>query len=406
MQSSTDIVVVGGGAAGLTVALELQRQGMQTMRDVIVLDAESGPGGSWRRAWDGLPMRMADDLVEPEGLSDFQLGYDRADPDEPVRDVVPRTLAYFEDASNLYIYRPARVVAVTSPRRTNRLHVEYVGPTGTRRTIECRILIDATGHWSSPFVPWVPGMRGFPGVHVPAARLERLGDLEGRRVLVVGGGRTAVDLLRLLEGRAATVAWSTRREPEFREPEPREPSEAREGVGGAADAVARDPGLRAFGDAQRFLARPQEGPAPVPRAGYGHPVNRMWDGGTAGPVRLRSRRAWIMRTAEVAAAIDRGLLRSRGALQRFDGRVASLANGDRLELDSVVWATGSHVPLRHLAPLRLREPLTSYRARSGWNRRDRRVAIVGEGTEVRSADALVHALAIADDAVDALDRLE
>ncbi|MGO2112204.1 MAG: FAD-dependent oxidoreductase [Pseudoclavibacter sp.] len=386
MQSTTDIVVVGAGAAGLTVALELQRQGLQTMRDVVVLDAESGPGGSWRRAWDALPMRMAYDLMPPEGLADFDLEFSGAAPDERVRDVVPRTLAYFEDASNLYVYRPARVVGVTSPRRTNLLHVEYIGPTGVRRTIMCRMLIDATGHWSSPYVPWLPGMRDFTGRHIAAARLQRFDELDGKRVLVVGGGRTAVDLMLLLEGRAARLEWSTRREPEFRD-------ERSGPVGSAAPVTPAAP------------TEPLRS-AEYPRSSEPlHPTARAWVGNEARPVRLRSQHAWVTRTPDVAAAISRGLLRSRGELAGFEGGEALFTRGDRREYDVVVWATGSHVPLRHLAPLRLRGPSTSYRASSGWNRRDGRVAIVGHGTEVRSDDALAHAVAIADDAVDSLDWL-
>lgn len=382
MHSTTDIVVVGGGAAGLTVALELQQLGMQTMNDVIVLDAEQGPGGSWRHAWHELPMRMARDLAEPARLEDFGLEFARADPDAPVREFVPRTFAYFEDASNIYIYRPARVVRVTSPRRSRLLQVEYVGPRGRRSTIECRILIDATGHWSSPFVPWVPGMRDFPGRHIPAARLERVAELEDRRVLVVGGGRTAVDLLCLIEDRASAVTWSTRREPEFRDVPPLSPVPSNVTVVGYVGPDDVDPATAA---------------ANVPRPWH----TPSFEAAAKAP----PERAWIPRTPEVEAAIDRGLLRSSGAIARFDGASAEFAGGARAEVDVVVWATGSHASRRHLAPLRLREPSTHYRARSGWNRRDNRVAIVGDGTDVSSGEALAHAAEIAADAFDSLDDL-
>lgn len=407
MQSTTDIVVVGGGVAGLVVALELQRQGMQTMQDVVVLDAESGPGGSWGRAWDRLPLRMARDLAEPDGLSDFDLGFDSADPDALVRDVVPRSLAYYEDASNLYVYRPARVVRVTSPRRSRRLNVEYIGPTGRRSTIVCRILIDATGHWSSPFVPWVPGMREFTGRHVAAAHLERLTELDGKRVVVVGGGRTAVDLLQLLEGRTESLAWATRRAPDFRAIDHATAPGGVDVASGSAVPADRTAPSNDDREAEAGLSRQTPGRTVWPgRAGSERgTVTRPWAPHEEGR-RPVSERAWIPRTPAIEAAIDRGLLRSRGVVRSFDGGVVEFERGERSDVDVVVWATGSHVPLRHLAPLRLRDPSTNYRARSGWNRRDRRVAIVGDGTDVSSREALEHAVEIADDAVDSLDDIE
>lgn len=373
MKAAVDIVVIGGGATGLTVALELQQLGMHTMRDVVVLDAELGPGGSWRRAWDALPLRMATGLAEPEGLADFGLDYARADPEAPAREVVPRTLAYFEDASNLYVYRPARVVRVTSPRRSPLLHVEFVGPGGRERALDCRILIDASGHWSTPFVPWVPGMLAFRGRHIAAARLERMGELDGARVLVVGGGRTAVDLVRLLDGRTESLAWSTRRPPEFRE--------------AAAAEVVRPRGLGDLASATGGILPPW--------------ANRSL--GALAPV--RSDRAWIPVSDEVRAAIDGGLLRSAGPIRRITETGVEFDSGALQAFDAIVWATGSHSPLRHLAPLRLADPHAATRARSGWSRSDRRLAIIRDGPEATGAEALAHAVEVAGDAFDVLDAL-
>lgn len=417
MPNTTDIVVVGGGVAGLGVALELQRLGMQTMRDVVVLDAESGPGGSWRRAWDALPMRMARDLVEPEGLDDFDLGFARVPADAPVREIVPQALSYFEDASNLYVFRPARVQRVTSPRGSSLLHVDYRGPSGRLATITCRILIDATGHWSSPFVPWVPGMRGFTGRHLPAARLERLDELQGARALIVGGGRTAADLLQLLEGRAASLTWSTRREPEFRAHVPRASASPVAGPHTElSHADPTNPDLPSTGDHVHpgwSVSRP----TPDRTVWPGRPGGLRQDWGVVRPEGDRpwadrgeiqrpvGDRAWIPRTAQVASAIERGLLVSAGPIERFEGARVHFTDGRIAEFDAVVWATGSHAPRRHLAPLRLRESSAFVRPRSGWTLRDRRVAMVGDGTDVSSEDALAHAIEVAAQAVDSLDDL-
>jgi Predicted flavoprotein involved in K+ transport len=45
-----DVVVIGGGQAGLAVAYYLGRAGI----DFLMLDAEDRPGGAWLHAWDSL----------------------------------------------------------------------------------------------------------------------------------------------------------------------------------------------------------------------------------------------------------------------------------------------------------------------------------------------------------------
>ena len=43
-----DVIVVGAGQAGLATAGELVRRGLVPGSELLVLDAEQGPGGAWR----------------------------------------------------------------------------------------------------------------------------------------------------------------------------------------------------------------------------------------------------------------------------------------------------------------------------------------------------------------------
>ena len=49
-----DVVVVGGGQAGLATGFYLRRAGLVPGRDFVIVDAARGPGGAWPRMWDGL----------------------------------------------------------------------------------------------------------------------------------------------------------------------------------------------------------------------------------------------------------------------------------------------------------------------------------------------------------------
>ncbi|MBP7647926.1 MAG: FAD-dependent oxidoreductase, partial [Comamonas sp.] len=47
-----EVIVIGGGQAGLACGWHLQRQG----RDFVILDAQDRPGGNWRNYYDGLTL--------------------------------------------------------------------------------------------------------------------------------------------------------------------------------------------------------------------------------------------------------------------------------------------------------------------------------------------------------------
>ncbi|MFD9540694.1 NAD(P)-binding protein [Streptomyces sp. NPDC060022] len=50
MTQQADVVVVGGGQAGLAVGYYLRRQGVY----FEILGSDPAPGGSWQQMWDSL----------------------------------------------------------------------------------------------------------------------------------------------------------------------------------------------------------------------------------------------------------------------------------------------------------------------------------------------------------------
>lgn len=216
MIDEVDVLVIGAGSTGLTMAVTLQALGLQSLRDFLVVDAEAGPGGSWRRAWDFLRVREAiasGELFFVPGMSELGLepGADRLD--EPVRDFVPRSFALYEDANDTAVHRATRVLRVervVRPRSRPVLRVLARCGDGALRSFRTRVVLNASGRWSAPFVPWYPGRDEFEGPQIAAARLERIDELAGLRVLVVGGRSTGRSLLRALVPIAGRVVWSRR----------------------------------------------------------------------------------------------------------------------------------------------------------------------------------------------------
>lgn len=373
MISDIDIAVIGAGSAGLTAAYSLKAVGMVPFEDFVVLDAEEGPGGTWRRGWDFARIGLEKTAAELPGMPELGLEYRRLDPEMPAREAIPLFHRRYEDAYELFVMRPARVVRVETVRRRPELSLSV--RLGTRqapreRTLRARLILNATGHWSSPFVPWTPGLRSFGGEQHHVGALDSLEAFRGRRVLVVGGGRSALAVLEELEHLAPETIWSTRRPPDFI-------------------------------DAPRFsLGRGRAVPA---GAESQERIERVLERGMAFPSDVSI--AGIPLTRQIAASVRSGYLRSRGPIERVLPRGVRFEDGSEAELDVILWATGSRETTRHLAPLHLRGSGGTARLRDGWSRKDRRVGFIGYGPGKSPHAALDDAVAMAEQAIEALDRM-
>ena len=364
-----DVIVVGAGQAGLATAGELVRRGLVPGSELLVLDAEQGPGGAWRHRWDSLTIGRAYRIAD---LPRFPAG----DLDEaaPGNVVVPGYHRRYEEALGLQVLRPVRVTSVRStgvpaplsargaratggsgargvPTRMSRRPdpvrrdtlLAVNGRTGEgRRTWLARMVVSASGTWSHPRIPRVPGRDGFAGEQLHTASYRRAEELAGRRVLVVGGGLTAVQMLLEVAPYAAAVTWATRRPPSF--------TTGLDDIWGAA--MERAVSARTVGPFPESVVRSTGAPT----------LARHVDG------------------------VERGILVSKGMINligeravRFspaatgdhpDGLGADAITGGGLavpdswnpypeptwvEVDTIFWNTGFRAPLTHLEPLRLRD---------------------------------------------------
>jgi cation diffusion facilitator CzcD-associated flavoprotein CzcO len=193
-----DAIVIGAGQAGLAASYHLQRLGI----DHVVLDGERRPGGAWQHRWPSLTMH------DVHGVADL--------PDAPApgrsgglaKDVLPAYFADYERRHRLPVLRPVRVDAVEDD---GELLVVRAGD----RSWLARTLVNATGTWTRPFVPRHPGMETFRGEQLHTHQYPGAAHFRGKRVLVVGGGASAVQFLGELAPVTDTL-WVTRREPVWR----------------------------------------------------------------------------------------------------------------------------------------------------------------------------------------------
>ena len=322
----TDVVVIGAGQAGLSSAYFLRRAGFEPGTGYVVLDGDRAPGGAWQHRWPSLRMETVNGIFDLPGMV-----FEPPSPREQASVAVPRYFAEFEQRFQLAVHRPATVQAVRYGPG-DRLLVE----TGTE-TWAARAVINATGTWTKPFWPYYPGRETFLGRQLHAATYPGPGEFAGKRVIVVGGGITAIQLLSELADAGASTTWVTRRPPVFRDqPFTREYGrevvamvDARVRAGLVPQSVVSVTGLPVtdqIREAQRsgVLHR-------LPMFDRITPEGVVWD---------------TPQTPEDLEDLD--------ALDGLDGLEAGAPRS--IDADVILWCTGWRAALDHLAPLHLRAP--------------------------------------------------
>jgi len=337
-----DVVIIGAGQAGLSAAYYLARHGLVPETDFVVLDANPGPGGAWLHRWPSLTLGAAHAIHDLPGMK-----LEAADPAEPASAVVARYYRKYEETFELPVHRPVKVHAVR--KMDDGAPADISGPPlaveTDRGVFTARLVINATGTWDKPHWPHYPGVETFNGRQLHTHDFESVTDFAGQRVLVVGGGTSAVQFLLQLADAGVVTAWSTRRPPEF-------------------TTVAFDPDWGREVE-RRVNERTAAGLPPLSVVGVtGLPLTQDYQNGIAA-----------------------GTLVSRGPLQRLTPGGAVFADGSSFDADAVLWATGFRAAMDHLAPLKLREPGGGITMDGVRVRREPRLLLVGYGASASTLGA-------------------
>lgn len=368
-----DVLVIGAGQAGLSAAYHLRRRGFvpagragSAERSFVVLDGEDGPGGAWRHRWESLTMATVNGIFELPGME-----VPDVDRTAPSRDALPTYFADYEDHFHLDVRRPVRVRSVwRSGDGPDDGEGEYLvvvaesrarshagGGTGTdgregaghgdagtggdlrgdvvTTTWEASYVINATGTWSRPFWPYYPGRETFRGRQLHVQDYVAAEEFAGQRVVIVGAGISATQLLEEISLVADTL-WVTRREIEW------ETGPVPDNFSAAIDRVA---------DRTRRGLPPQ----------------------SVISVTGQFRGPWIER------ADARGVLVRHPMFTRIEPDGVRMPDGRLERADAILWATGFRPAVAHLSPLGLRTPEGGIRVDAGRAVDEPRLFLIGYG---------------------------
>jgi putative flavoprotein involved in K+ transport len=198
MTEHRDVIVVGGGQAGLAVGHFLAQQG----RRFTILEAAGELGAAWRNRWDSLKLFTPVRYDSLPGLA-FP-----GDPDSyPGRDEVVAYLGDYVRAFQLPVELESRVIAVRGA--DGRFVVELAD-----RRYEADQVVIATGPFQVPFTPAVAAGLA-PGVaQLHSTEYTHPGQLPDGTAVVVGGGNTGYQIAEeLVRSREVHLAIGARQTP-------------------------------------------------------------------------------------------------------------------------------------------------------------------------------------------------
>lgn len=300
-----DVTIIGAGPAGLNLAHRLSGSGLRTR----LLERGDGPGDSWRC----MPRDMR--LNSPAGasvLGDTKVGFlewDRV----WTRERFYAHVLEFADRHALEVETGVEVSRVAR-RPSDGFRLET-----SMGEFETRVVVNATGYFGRPFVPFRPGadttkllQLTVPEYGSPDAVRNRLGGRTGR-ILIVGARITAGQLGVELHDAGFEVTISHRHPIAF----------------GFSPSVQRL-GFRAYYPYETWRLRDPDFAA----RDSGHPMQ----GGRA------------------RALIEGGEIATRPDVESFDGDTVHFEGGEHRAFDAVLWATGYRPVLEHLEGLVERAP--------------------------------------------------
>ncbi len=337
----TDIVVIGAGQAGLSTAWHLAQRGLAPLRQYLVFDQEAAAGGAWQHRWPSLTLRTINRLHDLPGLA-FQdaLGLPSDTEQVRARDAVPRYFAEYERRFGLPVYRPVVV------SRVERHDTGFLLSTD-RGEVSARGVVNATGTWTRPHIPVIPGAADFAGRTLHTRDYETADAFRDQHVIIVGAGISALQLLDEIS-QVTRTTWITRRVPEFRE--------------GPFDDVAGSKAVKLVDERVRAGLPPRSVVSVT-----GLPV-------TPAVQRMRAQ----------------GVLERRPMFTRITSTGVAWDDGQTLDADVILWCTGFRSALDHLDALDLREPgggIVMGGRLATRVERDHRIHLVGYGPSASTIGA-------------------
>ena len=197
VRRDADVLIVGGGFGGLLAGAHLRKLGVA---DIMVVDRAADFGGTWY--WNRYPGVRCDveayvyvPLLEETGFVPSEKYAKGAEIQHQCRLV----------GEKFDLYSDALFQTAVTTMDWDEARQRWIVRTDRGDEIAARFLVSATGHYSSPKLPGIPGIEQFEGASFHTSRWDyrvtggdadgNLTGLSGKRVGVIGTGSTGIQCM-------------------------------------------------------------------------------------------------------------------------------------------------------------------------------------------------------------------
>jgi len=191
-----DVLVVGGGQAGLSIAARLK----QLQIDALIVDREARIGDNWRNRYHALTLHNQ--------VQVNHLPYMPFPPNWPVyipKDKLANWFEAYVESMELNYWTGIEFEGGTYDDAEGRWSVALRRADGSKRAMRPRHVVMATGVSGIPNLPDIPSLKNFAGTVLHSSRYGEGETWKDKKALVIGTGNSGHDIAQDLHSSGAKV---------------------------------------------------------------------------------------------------------------------------------------------------------------------------------------------------------
>ena len=345
-----DVLIVGGGHAGIAAAVELKRIGL----DALVVDKMNRIGDNWRLRYHGLKLHNKTPVNHQRYLP-FPASF----PDYIPKDKIANWLESYVDIMEVNFWTATSFDGAQYDEATGRWSTQLRHDDGTTRTLHPKHIVLATSVSGTPNIPAIATLENFKGPVVHSSRFTGGSEWTGKSVVVFGTGTSGHDICQELQAHGAEVTMVQRSPTMIVNVEPAQlydktylgegpPIEIRDVLNSSVPLAVTKVAHKLITDEVKVLDAPLH--ARLEQAGF---RLEFGEGGTGWPLKFRTRGGgyyFNVGASELIADGKIGLIQASDITQ-FVAQGLSLRDGSVRKADLVVLATGYKGPDHLLSTL-------------------------------------------------------